>query len=194
MPKTRTRRNYGYRRYRQIASRNYFKVKAEFYDIIRFPDNAGQPIFQSKALEQQAVDRGVLTFNNMYTGYSYSTSLLALFSYYKVLGVAVEVIPKYNNGDVVTAQTATFLGIRMGSNIRMNLSEIKAINQNLLLDPRNRQRRYWRTFNTSGDWQTTSEVLNGALSVGSTDNGVKDAQHIWDLKVSMYLLYKYSKA
>lgn len=55
-------------------------------------------------------------------------------------------------------------------------------------------RKYWRTFNTSGDWQTTSEVLNGALSIAATANGQKDTQHIWDMKVSMYLLYKYSKA
>lgn len=190
------KRNYnnGYKRYRQVASRNYFKVKAEFYDFIQYPDENGKPIFYSKRGADVMGNRAVLTVDDMLSSYTYTNILQGLFSYYKVLGLAVEVIPKYNNGDVVTEQRQTFIGFRAASNEAMTMSELKAINQSFLLDPRNRQRRYWRVFNTGGDWQGTGQVISGGITVQSPEVGNKNTQHIWDIKVSIYLLYKYSKA
>lgn len=199
MAKPRARKNFkrnGYRRYRQITSRNYFKVKAEFYDLIKYPDSKGAPIFGSREGQEMPINRSVLPIPSMYVGYTYANILQGLFSYYKMLSIAVEIVPRYNNGDQITAQAGTLLGFRMGKIEAMTLSEVKAVNQNILLDPRNRQRRYWKVFNSNGEWILTSDAMLGGLTVVSmnTEGSTKDEQHMWDIKVSMYLLFKYSKA
>ena len=200
MARGRTKRNYkrnynGFKRYRQVASRNYFKVKAEFYDVVRFPTGtAGQLVFASRSGQELPANRSVIPIASIYTNYTYSNILSGLFSYYKLLSVAVELVPKYNNGDVVADQEQCFLGFRMGNNGALTMSELKALNQSILLDARNRQRRYWRVYNTSGDWINTNDALLGGFTVQASANALKDAQHAWDIKFSIYLLYKYSKA
>ena len=188
------RRNYGYKRYRQVASRNYFKVKAEFYDVIKFPSSNGIAIFASRSGQQIPGNRSILPIPTVYTGYTYANVLSGLFSYYKVLSVAVELIPKYNPANQVDDALQTFIGFRMGNGEALTLSEMKALNQSLLLDARNRQRRYWRVFDTSGEWVNTNDALTGAFSLQSSDTSTTSNQHQWDLKISLYLLYKYSKA
>lgn len=188
------RKNYGYKRYRQITSRNYFKVKAEYYDVIKFPPSEGIAMFKSRANQEIPGNRSILPISVLYTGYTYSNILSGLFSYYKVLSVAVELIPKYNNSSQIDDAFQTFIGIRMGDAKGLTLSEMKALNQSLLLDARNRQRRYWRVFNTSGEWVNTNDALIGAFSLQSSDTSTTSNQHQWDLKISLYLLYKYSKA
>lgn len=196
MARTKQRRYYRryFRRYKQVASRNYLKVKAEYYDRIRFPNNNGKVIFNSKAEDGTVANRSVLTTANIFTGYSYSQILSGLFSYYKILSVAVELIPKYNNVDQVADGSTVFLGFKLGSNSALSMQEIKALNQNLVLDPRTRQRRYWRVYNTQGAWSVTDSIINGCFTVDSENNGEKDNQHQWDFKVTLYLIYKYSKA
>lgn len=192
-----TKKSYSYRRYKQVASRNYFKVKAEYYDAILFPDNApGKPLFANRINDQNAtvLTKGTNTINQMLTGYTYSVTLAGLFSFYKITGIALEIIPKYDNGNVVTDQVDIYLGYRVGNTTHMNLSEIKAVNQNLLLDPRNRQRKYFRTLGNFGDWTNTANAIDGAISIDSSANGQNHYQHSWTIKVSMYLLYKFSKA
>ena len=192
-----TKRTYTYRRYKQIASRNYFKVKAEYYDTIWFPDNGpGKPLFSNRVGDEGATvaSKGTNTINQMLTGYTYSVTLAGLFSFYKITGITLELIPKYNNGDVVSDQVDVYLGYRVGNATHMTLSEIKAVNQNLLLDPRNRQRKYFKTLGNFGDWTNTSNAIDGGISIDSAANGEKNTQHAWTIKVSMYLLYKFSKA
>ena len=193
--KYRYRKNNYFRRYRQLASRNYFKVKAEFYDRIIFPNGStGQPVFVSKEADGTLANRSVLTTTNIFTGYSYAQVLSGLFSYYKILSVAIELIPKYNTGDTIANGRTVFLGFKMGSNDALTIQEIKALNQNLVLDPRNRQRRYWKVYNTQGLWNPTDAISNGCITIQADDVGTKDTQHQWDIKVTLYLLYKYSKA
>ena len=61
------RRNYGYKRYRQIVSRNYFKVKAEYYDTIHFPTSEGIAIFKSRQGQDIPGNRSVLPISILYT-------------------------------------------------------------------------------------------------------------------------------
>ena len=117
------RRNYGYKRYRQIVSRNYFKVKAEYYDVIQFPTSEGIAIFKSRQGQDIPGNRSVLPISILYTGYTYSNILSGLFSYYKVLSVAVELIPKYNNSSQIDDAFQTFIGVRMGNAALLTLSE-----------------------------------------------------------------------
>ena len=186
-----------FKRYKSItASRNYFKVKAEYYDVIQFPDNAGKPLFLNRTADQNAnaATWSTNTIGKMMQGYTYSLTLSGLFSFYKIQGMAIEVIPKFNNADQVAQQTDVFLGYRVGNDDHMTLAEIKAVNQSLILDPRNRQRKYWKTLGNYGDWTNTSNAIGGGLSVESAVNGSRDTQHGWSIKVTMYLIYKFSKA
>ena len=127
-------------------------------------------------------NRSILTLANVFTGYSFSQSLATIFSYYRILGVAIEVIPKYNNQDPVQDGSSVFLGFRMGDTGSMAISEIKALNQNLLLDPRNRQRRYWRVFNQQGYWSISNTMILGEFVVASENDGDKNGLTAYDGK------------
>lgn len=187
------KKGYGYKRYKQVASRNYFKVKAEYYDEVAFPQNSGQPVFSSTVLDEAYLVKNVLTLKRIMEKYTYVTTLAGLFSYWKLLSVAVELIPLDEDSQVVDP-VQIFMGFRMGKSTVMTLSEIKAVNQNMMLDPRNRQRRYWRTYGNYGDWTQTDTYFEGGLSVASGRNSILTDQRRWTIKVSLYLLYKYSKA
>lgn len=191
-----TKKTYTYRRYKQIISRNYFRVKAEYYDVIQFPTDGGKPQFVNRILDQNAnaATMGTNTLSKMLQGYSYAQILSGLFSFYKITGIAFEIIPKDNNFDQIIDQIDVFLGYRVGNDDHMTLSEIKAVNQNLLLDPRNRQRKYFRTLGDYGSWVNTSNAIGGGISIESALTGDRKSQHSWTIKVSLYLLYKFSKA
>ena len=191
-----TKKTYTTKRYKQVISRNYFKVKAEYYDTIQFPLNGGKPQFVNRIADQNAnaATMGTNTLSKILQGYSYTQVLAGLFSFYKITGIALEIIPKYNNRDQVTDQVDVYLGYRVGNDDHMTLSEIKAVNQNLLLDPRNRQRKYFRTLGDYGNWVNTSNAIGGGISIESVSDGTKNTQHSWTVKVSLYLTYKFSKA
>lgn len=191
-----TKKTYTTRRYKQVISRNYFKVKAEYYDSIQFPLNGGKPQFVNRIPDQNAnaATMGTNTLSKILQGYSYTQVLAGLFSFYKIQGIAIELIPKYNSSLQVADQVDVYLGYRVGNDDHMTLQEIKAVNQNLLLDPRNRQRKYFRTLGDYGSWVNTSNAIGGGISIDAPYDGSRNTQHSWTIKVSLYLIYKFSKA
>ena len=185
--------------YKQVvASRNYFKVKAEAYDYIEFEAQNGIITFRSQQGEQVALNRGVLTIGNVMDGYAYSVTLAGLFSYYKIIGIAIELMPEASNTNgakQITDERAIYLGFRSGSNNVATINEVRAFNQSLLLDSVNRQRRYWKTFGMYGDWTVSNQPVLGAFIVKNQgDNSSNNVQPSWKIKISLYLLYKLSKA
>lgn len=184
--------------YKPVASRNYFKVKAEAYDYIEFEGNNGIVTWRSQQGEQVQLNRGVLTIGNIMDAYAYSVTLAGLFSYYKIIGIAVELMPEASNTNgakQITDERAIYLGFRSGSNLVATINEVRAFNQSLLLDSVNRQRRYWKTFGMYGDWTASNQPVLGAFIVKNQgDNARRDTQPSWKIKISLYLLYKLSKA
>ena len=65
--KYRYRRNYYFRRYRQVASRNYFKVKIEYYDKIQFGQNGNpaRPIFLGPQVGPDYPSASIITLTDI---------------------------------------------------------------------------------------------------------------------------------
>ena len=99
------RRRYGYKRYKSV-SMNYFKVKMEYCDRIIFPEmtplaqNAqmygGPAKYKTRALLNQEEPYKV-TLQYVLDQYMYTNSLKAIFAYYKLTGIRVEIIPESRN-------------------------------------------------------------------------------------------------
>lgn len=190
------RRSYYYaRRYKQLASKNYFRVKAEYYDTIQFPQQQGKVQFANRVNDPNATPDSMATntIAQMLNGYAYVQILAGLFSFYKITSILIEITPKDNTGNQIQNEVDVYLGYRVANNAHMTLQEIKSVNQNLVLDPRNRQRKFFRTLGNFGDWTNTNNAIDGTISLES-QNGARGSQHVWSIKVSLYLLYKFSKA
>ena len=123
-----------FRRYRQVGAQQYFRVKAEFVDSIRFPDELGQPIFLSRIAQQLVGDRSILTNQSCLTGYTYAIMLSGIFSFYKIAGIRVETIPDSRNNslDPANVPRATYLSYRSGDNAIQTFDQVKANNLSIL--------------------------------------------------------------
>lgn len=194
--KYRYRRNYYFRRYRQVASRNYFKVKIEYYDKIQFGQNGNpaRPIFLGPQVGPDYPSASIITLTRIFQQYQNGTTLANLFTYWRPLGLSVEVMPESDVGKVITNEIPTYVCFRAGSNDAVTLREMKAINQNILLDSRNRQRRYWKLFGMYGDWWNSGAIMSGGISVNAETDGENGSQPSWKIRVNLYVIYKQSKA
>ena len=191
------RRRSGYKFYKRIYPNQYFRVKAEFMDTIRFAPAGGQPFFVSRIAEPLVADRSFITNQLVLNGYSYIQILAGLFSYYKLLGIRLEVIPEARNTnlDPQIGQVQVYLSYRAASALIQTLQEVKANNRSLVLDPLSRQTRYWKgSALMSGDYYNTNQWFSGAWTTLSSDPGQYADQPSWQIKISYYLLYKGSKA
>ena len=81
------RRKYArrYRRYRGLSNQ-YFRAKIEGVYTIAWPTQVGDPVFAE-------VNGPSLTFGALFSSSQYYGSLVNMFGYYKVYGVAMEVAP-----------------------------------------------------------------------------------------------------
>ena len=193
------KKNYYYRkrfrRYKGITQ--YFKARAEFVDTILFPgQDGGAPFFLSRA-NDVGLNRSLLTNQQVLEGYTFSVSLAGIFSYYKITGIGIEVIPSARNSSINqpgAQNPVVYLSYRAGNNTIMTLAEIKCINQTLILDPNNRQRRYWRPGPfADGEYANTLGVFSGAFSLIASTNGQYEQQPSWQIRIMFYFLYKGSK-
>ena len=79
---------YGYRRYRSLSNQ-YFRAKIEGIYTIAFPSVAGDPVFAET--EAKMIDFFTIFNNSRYYG-----SLVEMFGYMKVYGVAMELMVQMN--------------------------------------------------------------------------------------------------
>lgn len=201
----------GYRRYRNLSNQQYFRVKAEYYSDIIFPAaaNTGRAYFRTS-------NSYVITLVNVMQSYTYTNVLAGLFSYYKITGIRVEVVPDARNSGLPKTVTVPNLGeeqvqepvvmvsYRAASDGEQTLAEVKANNQSMVLSPSQKVTRYWRTYGASGAYRPTADGLDGAFTVQNDYNNQQallynalyqyKTQPSWKIKISVYLLYKQSKA
>ena len=201
----------GYKRYRQLSNQQYFRVKAEYYSDILFPAaaNTGKAYFK-------ASNSRVVSLTNIMQAYTYTNVLMGLFSYYKITGIRIEVTPDARNlnldktvtipnlGDQSVIEPVVMVSYRAGDSTEQTLAEVKANNQSIVLSPSQKVTRYWRTYGASGAYRPSSDGLEGAFTL-QNDYDAQQAlvlnamnqyktQPSWKLKISIYLLYKQSKA
>ena len=185
-----------YKRYKSLVSYNYFKIKAEFNDFIYFPDQRNQPVFGSREADQVLANRSLLTNANAFQGYSFINMLAGIFSYYKIIGIRVEVTPDARNQSLQydTDEELVYLSYRAGRDNIQNIAEARVNNQSLVMNPIQKQVKYFKVYNDNGRYTSTEYTISGAWTVVSTNAGVYDEQPSYKVRVVYYLLYKYSKA
>lgn len=229
MAKTKKRRYYrkSFKRYRNV-SMNYLRVKVEYIDRITFQvyepftndgyQNGGPAIFFSRSGQQVMDNRRVVSLGDVQAGYSYTQSLMSLFSYYRPTGIRVEITPesrslnlpntyKNQNVDHVVPTVPVILSYRAGNNSAQSFTEAKANNQSIVLNSNAKVARYWRIYGATAAYASTSNAFTGAFTVANEyplglDNNSNYArgmmvyalQPSWSIKINVYYLYKYSKA
>ena len=201
----------GYKRYRALNNQQYFRVKAEFYSDILFPPaaNTGRAYFRTTG-------NTVITLVQVMQNYTYTNILAGLFSYYKITGIRIEVVPDARNvnlektvnvpnlGDQPVVEPVVMVSYRAANDAEQTLTEAKANNQSIVLSPSQKVTRYWKTYGASGAYKPASDGLDGAFTVQNEYNAQQAAlynvlyqyktQPSWKLKLSVYLLYKQSRA
>lgn len=198
------RKKYGYRNWRKRAYRrfknisyNYFSVKLEHTDTVFFPQNAGQPLFLSQVEQQIEAQRALLTFGDLFRLYPQVNTLGGLFSYYKIKAVSLEAVPcasNINGSRNVVEDPIVIMGVRANNNVVMTYSEIKILNNALVLDPVNTKRKYDNLLGSTSSWTDVQNPINGSISVVSNTNFSGNTTPRWTVRITLYVLYKKSKA
>lgn len=185
-----------YRRYRQVASRNFFKVKQEYYDKVMFDLQAGNNSYISwNSLEGDPAvqNKQVLTLTYIVEHFQYHQVLPIMFSFWRLLGISVELVPDTTDGKVITNEIPCFLAFKAGTNDGAALPEVKTMNQSILLDSQSRQRRYWKVYGYYGDWESSDSAPAGNFSIRSETQGTNVAQPAWKVKISLYWILKIAR-
>lgn len=199
MPKkTYTKRRYYrryYRRYKNI-SMNYFRVKIEYNDRVHFSGENEQVEWNSRMAQQVPANRQLLTLAVIFNAYTYLNTLAGLFSYWKITGIRIEIIPEARNNAIPsnTDEKYVMISYRAGNNTLQTFNEVKANNQSITLDPINKISRYWRTYNATGAWLSTDTAFDGAFTVFANENSTYLTQPSYKVKINIYVIYKQSKA
>ena len=183
-----SRRRYarGYRRYRSLSNQ-YFRAKIEGVYTVAWPSQPGGPVFAE-------ANGPSLTFGAVFSSSQYYGSLVNMFGFYKVTGVAMEVIPGPRNFDgTATVGMKTFVGFKCGTSATMSYHELVANNNSIMLGVTTRVRKYSSVMGSNG-WVSVSENMDnvGNFSVASSNTaGTTERQPTWTCNFSL-LFYFYS--
>lgn len=194
------RRYRRYRRYKQV-SQNYFRVKAEFYDRIYYPDpnnpdaQAGHAIWHSRRSEAEAMDRYLLRNLDILSGYTYSVTLAGIFSYYRLTGIRIEITPDARNQSLPAAsvEVPLYISFRAGDNAAQSINQIKANNNSILCNPIQKQVKYIRTLGGTSAYLSSDIAYSGAWTVLGENQLQYALAPSYKVKIVYYFLYKQSK-
>ena len=220
------RKKYGYRRFKSV-SMNYFKVKMEYTDRIIFAQNVpgsgpgsiyGGPAKFATRVSMTGEEPFKVSLQYVLDQYMYTNSLAAIFAYYKLTGIRVELVPESRNSALSSIEEIenekytipypmVFFSYRSGNNSLQTVAECRSNNQSIVLNPNQKVSRYWRVYGTTSTFITTGTSFSGAFTVRNEYPTGEDAQSkttrslmvyafqpSWQVKISVYYLYKYSRA
>ena len=177
----------GYRRYRSLSNQ-YFRTRIEGIYTIAFPSDGGDPVFAEN-------NSKTCSFWNIFGSSQYYGSLTAMFGYFKITGVAMEITPGPKNFEgTSTVGAKTLVGIHFGSSNGMNYHQLVADNNSVLLGVLTKTRKYVSTMGAFG-WLPTSSTETpdvGCFTVGSSITGSLNNQPTWTCKFSVYMVFKKS--
>ena len=181
---------YGYRRYRSVSN-VYFPCRVEGVYTIAFPNtqSGGAPVFAENG------QLSLVTFLSLFQASQYYGSLITMFGYYKVTGVAMEVTPGPNNyKGFNTLGLNVLLGFRFGKTGAMSYQELVADNNSIVLGVNTIKRKYASTMGSNG-WVSTAEGGSmGSFSVASSLDASLVQAPSWTCKLAVYMLFKKSNA
>lgn len=180
--------------------------------------NGGHIIFLNRNAQAELVNKQFVGLNNIQAAYSLDASLSSIFSYYRPTGIRVEVVPEARNSNLPLTFTYNnisynvpvyyqVLSYRAGNSTAQTLAEAKANNQSIVLNANQKTTRYWRVYGTTTAYAPTTSSFSGGFTVineyptGGSENDqrtrammVYQLQPSWTVKISVYYIYKYSKA
>ena len=123
--------------------------------------------------------------------------LSGMFSFYKILGVTVEITPQAQNSagyKAIDREPMTIVGVRAGSNLAMNFSEARSINSSIVLNPIQYTRKYTSLLGFFNSYISTNAAFTGGVTVVAENNtGQLANSPTWVFKITQYMLYKKSK-
>lgn len=195
------RRRRRYPRYRNVSrwsQYNTLRTKCEYSTTLTFPDgqNPGQPYFANT----ENGNRKWINFADMMRRYGKNSQLREMFSWVSLSGVKLEVIPhSLNVAANISTQTPVCIAILPGVNgdeANATYSDIICINTSLILDPTSRQSRYWSWRGGQFDMKVAgdqSALTSGQMIVRSMFDGNYTSTNGWNVKVTLYLYWRYAK-
>lgn len=197
----RVRRRRRYPRYRGVSrwsQYNTLRTKCEYSTTLQFPNGqqAGQPYFQNTPNN----NRSWINFAVMMQRYAKNDALREMFAWVSVSGIKIETVPHSTNistnlGNQSTVCLAVLPGVNDEQNA-MTYNELIAVNTSLLLDPMQRQSRYWSWRGGQFDMKVSAD--QGALTAGqmvcrAMYDGIYTQTNAWTVKVTLYLYWRYAK-
>ena len=194
----RRRRAPMYRRISRWSQYNTLRTKCEYTTTLTFPNtqNPGQPYFSNT----EGGNRNWINFADMMKKYAKNDQLREMFAWVSVTGVKLEALPhSVNVGANVATQTPVTLAILPGVNGQeqnMTYDQLVCVNTSILLDPTQRQSRYWSWRGGQFDMKVagdSSALTSGQLVVRSMFDGVYASTNGWNIKVTLYLYWRYTK-
>lgn len=189
-----------YRRYRAVrwAQYNVFRTKCEWSSIISFPENDGQPVITGAGVNGQ--DVSFISLSELLKKYPKNDSLRSMFSYVTITGVRVEVIPhSLNTATSLTQQYPVAFAYVSGTNNNpdnITFNDLQSVNSSIILDPSNRQTRYWPLKGAQFDLKLAADTnasAAGVFKILSLANGQYSKTPGWNVKITLYCYWRYAK-
>lgn len=186
-------------------------------------NGGGYAYFKTRENQSTYTNRQIVNLGDIMAQYAYTQILAGLFSYYRPTGIRVEIVPEARNSSIDSVffqprgdqdplkyevpYPQVMFSYRAGDTSLQTLAEVRANNQSIMLNPSEKVTRYWRIYGTTTAYVSTNATFTGAFSIqnafpsGSTEEEaatrglmVYQLQPSWSVKISVYYLYKYSKA
>lgn len=178
----------------------------------------GYCFFVTRSSQIGQDNRNHVTLADLLNQYVYTNMLEGLFSYYKPTGIKIEAIPESRNQSLPSSFQIqnvvhnipfpqVMISYRAGSNASQSLQEVRANNQSLLLNTSQKVARYWKIYGTTTSYDITTNRFLGAFTVQNAFPNTTSEQDqttrsmmvyrlmpSWQIKISVYYLYKYSRA
>ena len=181
-------------------------------------NNGGYCFFVTRAAQVGQANRNHVTLGDLLNQYVYTNMLEGLFSYYRPTGIKIEALPESRNQSLPSSFQIqnvvhnipfpqVMISYRAGSNAGQTLQEVRANNQSLVLNTSQKVARYWKIYGTTTSYDVTTSRFTGAFTVQNAFPNTQSEQDqttrsmmvyrlmpSWQIKISVYYLYKYSRA
>lgn len=190
------------RRYPLTRSRwhqyNVLRTKCEYVTQLLYPaDQAGQPYLNNTT----GGNRSYISIPEMMATYNRNTQLRSMFAYCMVSGFKIEVTPHSNNVSAagISNQSPVCLALlpgTNGANAGLTFNDLSVVNTGMVLDSTQRQSRYWSWRGGQFDMKLAADndaIAAGTLLVRSVTNGVYTQSPSWNVRVTLYVVWRYAK-
>ena len=185
-----------YRRWRRSKWLQYntLRTKMEYFSQIAFPQGQGPVHFVTENATS-------VTLGTMLNNSSGGTHLKEYFAYCTITGIRLDIVPHANNSDAFATNVSPVLlcyvpGMNQIDTGNTDFLKLLACDTALQLDPTLRQTRY---FSLRGATQNLSIAQGaesgpaGLLCLKCPENSDYDSSPSWNMKVTLYVYWRYTK-